>query len=125
MHVVTLFVTVNGILVSRGVGERGGGGVGFKIFERIVLFIARVSAEFLRMYVELSAALKIFENFLFASFLQLSDGFLLHPANQNARTATGRVVICRNANMALDKSAFSSSRILIGHFKRKTPDVTN
>ena len=32
--------------------------MGFKIFERIVLFIVR-------MYVELSAALKIFDNFLF------------------------------------------------------------
>ena len=40
------------------------GGTGVKIFERIFLFIARVFAEFLRMYVEQSAALKIFENFL-------------------------------------------------------------
>ena len=58
MDVFTLFVTVNGILISRGAGERWGGGwgggAGF-------LFIARVFAEFLRMYVELSA-----ENFLFS-----------------------------------------------------------
>ena len=36
MHVVTLFVTVDGILISRGVGEGeggGGGGEGFKIFK--------------------------------------------------------------------------------------------
>ena len=45
----------------------GGEGAGFKIFERIFLFIVRVLlSEFLRMYVELSAALKIFENFLFS-----------------------------------------------------------
>ena len=45
-------------------GGGGSGGAGFKIFQRIFLFIASVFAEFLRMYVELSAALKSFENFL-------------------------------------------------------------
>ena len=53
---------------------------------------------------------KGFDNFL-GSFLQLSDGFLLHLADQNAWTVRGGVVICRKANMAVDNFAPPSSRI--------------
>ena len=60
-HVVTLFVTLKGVP-----GQCWGGGhrAGFKIFKRIFLLVARVFIGFLQMYVELSAALKILENFL-------------------------------------------------------------
>ena len=42
--------------------------------------------------------LLVFNNFL-TYFGQLSDGFLLHLANQNARTVKGRSVNCRKANI--------------------------
>ena len=44
-------------------------------FSRGFLFIARVFVEFLRMYVELSAALKIFENFLFIMKWKHEQGY--------------------------------------------------
>ena len=65
--------------------------------------------------------LLVFDNFL-TSFQQLSDGFLLHLANQDARTVTTGVVNCRIANMALDNSAAPSSRILNGQFKEKSAE---
>ena len=58
-----------------GVLGRGRGwGVRALRFSRGFLFIARVFVEFLRMYVELSAALKILENFLFC--LELDPGLI-------------------------------------------------
>ena len=50
----------------------GGGGVRVRAFREDFLFIVRVFlSEFWRMYVELSAALKIFENFLFRLKMRL------------------------------------------------------
>ena len=58
----------------------------------------------------------------FASFRQLSDGFLLHLANQNARAVRDGGVNRRKANMALVNSVSPSSHIFIDQFKRKPPE---
>ena len=59
-------------------GRGGGGALCGKIFERIVcscLFVARLRAGFPRMYAELSAALKILENFLFCTLRSTKKRF--------------------------------------------------
>ena len=57
----------------------------------------------------------VFDNFL-TSFRQLSNGFSLHLANQNAKTVSCKVVNCRKANMEFD-STFPSSPLWLVSLK--------